>query len=370
MLVSNIGLHVSAQNDKTKLAWDFPDDFFSQTYCVRTDRLEKASARVRDVLKRVATAYVQATASYAPHLPALATEGTSLKTALFTSGANGYRHELEDYLGSRPAGTRLTIYSDSTVEVPWNFVFVGDNVQIPFANRLTDFKDFWLSRFKIRIRFSDGEFPPRKPITRDRVKTLLAIHQSRFRLATDLLTRTIPGLRDKIDRLLRYRVGPTVDWIDCNQKWGEIKDDDSILYIFAHRDDAGSLWLEERERVLAEDAYKYELDTNRFAGTFRKGGLKAGSNTLCFINGCRTVAGGWGNDLLDLTSGSGFQGFIGSEAEISSDWATRYAIEFLYALLEEGKSVDQAYEETRESCFPMSLWYSCCAQPGFRIVDG
>jgi hypothetical protein len=306
--------------------------------------------------------------AYEGYLPTLAREGASLKSAIFTATNGTYKSALVQRLELQEKGTLLTVYSDSSVEVPWNFVFVGNNAIIPAANGLEDFKDFWTSRFKIRIRFSDGEFSPLKSICRDRVRTLLAIHQSRFRKATDRLVALFPELRTKIERLLQYKVGATPDWEDCRKKWAEIRQEDSILYVFAHRDDEGNLCLEEREKISAAEAYRYQLDANGFAETFRKETSQVISNTLCFINGCRTVDGDWGNSLLSTTSSSGFQGFIGSEAEISNDWATKYAIEFLFALLEEGKSVDEAYEETRSSCFPMSLWYSCCAQPDFRIT--
>jgi hypothetical protein len=364
----NIGLHVSTQGNAIKLAWDFPELSFSQTYCVNTAALTQASTGTRNVLRTIATAYVNAGATYDAYLPALATAGASLRTALFTSTDNKFRQTLLNFLDARESEARLTIYSDSSIEVPWNFVFVGPAVQFPVACTLADFKDFWLSRFKIRIRFCDGEFPPRKAISQQNVRTLFAIHQSRFKSAIEHLIPLFPDLRDKIDRLLLYRVGTTSDWLDCEAKWEGIKEDDSILYIFAHRDQDGNLCLEEKEKFADTEAFKYELDTNRFNTIFKKKVAESNSNTLCFVNGCRTVDGGWGNSLLNATSASGFQGFIGSEAEISSDWATRYAVEFLYALLEEGKTVDDAYDQVRLLCFPMSLWYSCCAYPGFRIA--
>jgi hypothetical protein len=119
---------------------------------------------------------------------------------------------------------------------------------------------------------------------------------------------------------------------------------------------------------LAPDPDRYQLDPNGFSACFKKERANQ-TNTLCFINGCRTADGDWGNGFLSVTSTHGFQGFIGSEAEIPNDCATRYAVEFLTELLEEGSSVDRAYEKIRRTCFPMSLWYSCYAYPGFRLSD-
>jgi hypothetical protein len=253
------------------------------------------------------------------------------------------------------------------LEVPWNFVYAGaapDELQA--QSKFEDFADFWLSRFKVRIRFSNANEMPDPCIARSGIKTLLAMHQSRFKKAMDHLSNDIPDLRAKAKRLLEYEIGQTGDWAECKEKWRAIEGHDSILYIFAHRDAADKLSL--KDDVRTAEAHKYEMTSTDFQAFFRKTNRTAAkSNTLCFVNGCRTADEGWGERLLSATSAAGFQGFIGAEAEVASDLATRYAVEFLFALLEEGKSVEEAYEETRMKCFPMSLWYSCYAQPSFRI---
>jgi hypothetical protein len=342
-----------------------------RSYCVNRDQLRNASQEVRGVLEDIAREYVSKNGSYERFLPALARAGESLKVALFSPVDQDTSVEgLVSYLDLQPRGTPLTVFSDSTVHVPWGFVYGKDPRQLgPTRFELSDFDDFWLSLFKVRVRFNQTDLPPSRPISKDRIKTLLALHQSRFRAATEEYAETHPDLLAKIECLLKYQLGSTADWEDCRDKWESMTNDDSILYIFAHSD-GKKLYLEESEKIDVAEKYKYELDTTGFSKVFKKRQTTVASNTLCFINGCRTADGDWGNGFLSITSGRGFHGFIGSEAEIANDWATRYAVEFLYALIEGGKSVDEAYEDTRKLVFPMSLWYSCYAHPSFRISAG
>lgn len=130
----------------------------------------------------------------------------------------------------------LTVFSDSTVQVPWNFVYARDPRQLlPAKYELSDFDDFWLSLFKVRVRFHLTDIPPSRPISRDSIKTLLALHQSRFRAATQDYADKYPDLLPKIECLLNHQVGSTEDWEDCRTKWETMTNDDSILYIFAQQ---------------------------------------------------------------------------------------------------------------------------------------
>jgi hypothetical protein len=361
--VSEVVLQLTQHGKATKIAWIGP---FNRQYLADTDSLRDASVSVRRILGQVADEYVHGTRSYAAYLRGLARAGAALRSAIVTAADGTFHRSVLDGLDRLPRETPLRIVTDG-LEVPWNFVYAGAAPnEVATQNTLEDFKDFWLSRFKVRIRFSNTNEMPDPCISRSKVRTLLALHESRFRSAVTLLTNELPDLKDKVNCLLEHQIGSTNNWIDCEEKWREIEENDSIFYIFAHRDEEGRLSL--KDNAPAAESDRYEISSNEFQAFFRKGNaVAAQSNTLCFVNGCRTAAQGWGERLLSATSAAGFQGFIGSEAEVASDLATRYAVEFLFALLKEGKSVDEAYEETKTKCFPMSLWYSCYAHPSFRI---
>lgn len=362
--MTNLQLQMTAQGPQVKLSWMGQ---ISRAYCVDRERLDAAGRDVRGVLQDIANAYVHRQASYLPYLPALARAGERLKGALFASSdASDSAEEVCSFLSTLKPHKTLNITSDSTVHLPWNFVFTGDPETMPAATgQISDFNLFWANRFKIRTRFHQAAMPPNEPIPRSRVKTLLALHLKRFREATEALEDN-PDLQAKLDKLLGHEVGFTDNWIDCRTKWHNMKDNDSILYIFAHSNGKKLMLRDDTPSDPYSEADRYQLDPNGFSVYFKKDRNNR-TNTLCFINGCRTADGDWGNGFLSVTSTHGFQGFIGSEAEIPNDCATRYAVEFLTELLEKGSSVDRAYERSRRSCFPMSLWYSCYAEPGFRL---
>ncbi len=361
-----VSLSTTKQGEAIKFAWQSGDD--GAAYLVDPEPLRRASDNVRNVLGHIADQYANGDGDYRRSLNALAQAGAELMAVALTTRDGTYREDIVGVLGLKKRGTALTIFSDSTVEVPWNFIYAGNLLELKSSNSIDDFADFWHQLFKVRIRFSNGSMAPRRTISRERIKTLLALHRARFVKARDFLTELSPALRAKIDKLLKYEAGETTDWIDCRAKWQTIKGEDSILYIFAHRNEGGKLCLEEEGKIRQDQPNKYELTTGGFLEMFRKDNATAHkSSTLCFVNGCRTAGGSWGNSLLTATSAPGFQGFIGSEAEIPNVAATQYAVEFLYSLLEDHDTVDVAYEKAKSACFPLSLWYSCYAQPQFRI---
>jgi hypothetical protein len=369
-------LQVSAQDPLIKLSWSALDrqgGFMAPfgVYCISQMRLRSAAKAVRAELKSIAEEYLTSNGSYEQLFAPLATAGELLKDAVFPRDDPDAQGVLA-YVAARSVGSSLYITTDATVQVPWSFVFLGDPVDLPApTGTIADFAEFLCLRFKIRLRYSLINSPPlTRPIRRESVKTLLALHEERFATVKRLLADpryAKPEHGDtleKMNRLLEHDVGWTVDWADCRAKWKRIGRSDSVFYIFAHSD---GRTLSLKEGFKKQDKLKYHLQAGGFESWFGKQ-KDDSSQTLCFINGCRTVDGELDDGFLSVTSAHGFQGFIGSEAEISSVWATRYAAEFLYRLVEEGKSVDEAYEELRELCFPMSLWYSCYAHPQFRVV--
>jgi hypothetical protein len=277
--------------------------------------------------------------------------------------------ELLNEQPEHPEPRNLRVYSDGSVQVPWNFVYAKDSNEIAKPNgTIEDFNDFWSSRFNITIRFASTDIPPTKPAVRSKIKTLFALHERRYSTAAAIIEQDHPILVKKANAMLVHDVGYTDNWSECQIKWKKILKDDSIVYIFAHSN-GQSLFLKDEEEIAIEEKDLFELDPNGFLKIFGKHADNH-SATLCFINGCRTADGALGEGFLNVTSGHGFHGFIGSEAEISNEWATKYAIEFLDRLLSDGKTVEDAYRELRPLMFPMSLWYSCFAHPKFRIAEG
>jgi hypothetical protein len=167
-----------------------------------------------------------------------------------------------------------------------------------------------------------------------------------------------------LESIVDYAVGNVTNWDVCRDKWKAIEENDSLLHIFGHSDG---------EKVYLQDPVPgapvdnlYCLEADRFKGLFGKK-RQTRSVTVCFLNGCRTGAGPVGESFLDVLFDRGFQGFVGTEAEVSNEFAVLYAGEFMSRLWYGGLSIRKAFDELREELFPLSLMYSCYAHPDFRI---
>jgi hypothetical protein len=73
------------------------------------------------------------------------------------------------------------------------------------------------------------------------------------------------------------------------------------------------------------------------------------------------------DSFISATSGPGFHGFIGTEAEVANNFAASYGIAFMKQLCENGQSVGEAFERLQIEKFPTSLFYTCYANPMFRV---
>jgi hypothetical protein len=360
-------LQLTEQGDGTKLYWVCTDPdgtSWTELYCVKKSRLKSSSEAVRKILQAIASKYLVPSGRYEPYLEALANAGAGLRTALFSAIDDSDTLQLQQHIASLPPGTHLDIRTDGSVQVPWNFVFFGDLHNIaPPRSDIRDFDDYWSSRLTVNVRYILTR-PARAQIPRSSLKSLLTLHRKRFAKATKILEK-YPDLQRQLQELRAFDVGECNNWPECETLWKKIKDCNSIVYIFAHTAE-DKLYLEDEDELDIETAFKYEINAARFLSIFKKD-ARAQTSTLCFINGCRTAAGELGDDFLSVTSSTGFLGFIGSEAEISEEWATRYAVQFLHGLIFRSRSVQEIYDELRTDCFPLSLWYSCCANPKLTV---
>jgi hypothetical protein len=366
MLISAVRLNVSEQGDNLKFEWSTQTHLFTP-YCVNAERVRKAGEEVRSQLRAIADKYRGTGARYSKEdLKELAVRGRKLFAALFfaTAGDDSSADYLSEKISEMTNRVDLTIFTDGNVTIPWNFIFRHDPNEIKeLANDLSDFAGFWTTVFNPTVRFNKLQLPCESAISKKNLKTLFAVHEERFDSACQLLKRN-PPLLEKLDKLLKQEVGETTNWTDCKDKWKAIGDNDSVVYIFGHSDGTHIYLNDPKEGE--EPSEEYALDTTGFLTAFPKK-RDSSSNTVCFINGCRTANGSLGDGFLSVTSGRGFHGFVGCEAEITNEFATEYAAEFLYLLCEAGLSISAAMELLRVRLFPLSLWYSCYADPEFRI---
>jgi hypothetical protein len=133
-----------------------------------------------------------------------------------------------------------------------------------------------------------------------------------------------------------------------------------LLFVFGHKTEKG-LYLG------AEDDPNRHISLERFEDQFRKRGT---GSTLLFLNGCASAVGGRGS-FLPTVGRQGFCGLIGTEAEVSNDFALRYAARFIGKFVGERNAVGEAFAAMRNErdLFPRNLLYSCYAYPDFRLKE-
>ncbi|TVZ60904.1 hypothetical protein FBZ81_10452 [Azospirillum brasilense] len=359
-LILNVTGH---EANMLKLAWS-SQDWALAPYTVGRELVESQSANIRHILCELSYHYGHhPSPDYTPYFKRLVDAGQKLSTALFTSVGAGEEAaaQAELIVSDIRERQRLTVYSDATAHIPWNFICrdIGKWEEFAPSGNFEDFSDFWSNLFSITVRFNKTDFLPDKPLERSSFKVLYILNKTHYQQARKHLNEEE---QECLDRLLEIDVGNVTDWDSGRQRWRQISSNNSLLYIFGHSDGTSI--------VLDEDAdphdTKYRLDAAGLMQVFRKRERQR-SATICFFNGCHTAAGKMDNSFLPITSTPGFYGFIGTEAEVSNIFATRYGINFMKRVCEEGMSVQEAYDSLKTDLFPQSLLYSCFAHAKYRV---
>ncbi len=355
-----ITLFATIESTYLKLAWS---DGVTRLwpYCVLLSSIERHSERIREILSDYTQRHINTKSTdYNPYLGRLKIAGGELFSALFDAKDNTEAaQEAEEMIRQSCQRQDLSVFSE--VCVPWGFVYDSAiKIQREPSSSIDDFAGFWSSQFILTLRGGQPARMEPGPRKRETFRMLHALHKDRFNQALGLL----PSKQKQIlEGIVDYAVGNVTNWDDCRVRWSEIQENDSLLHIFGHSDGT---------KVYLKDAVENEtycLEADRFKTLFAKG-RKTRSVTICFLNGCRTGGGPVGESFLDVLFDKGFQGFIGTEAEVSNDFAALYAAEFINLLWNEGASVREAFDALRVKLFPLSLIYSCYAHPEFRVETG
>ena len=354
-------LTVTAQDtNKLKLSWG-SDNWQAEPYLVGRRLVEEAAEGVRSVLNEITDNYMRVKPpDYRPFLPRLAEAGVTLSDVLFSvqGGASDAAEQAKEVIAVMQPRERLTVYSDASVHVPWNFVYRGSEPDglSDASGRIEDFRDFWSSLFSINTRFNRTEFMADKPRARANFRVLYILNRDQLKNATQEFN---DHEKECFEKLTQYEIGEATDWETSFRKWGQIEQNDSVVYVFGHSDG---------HRIALDEGNdpKYQLDAVRILSRFKK--KKGGSSaTIWFVNGCRSGAGDMDNGFLAVTSAPGCHGFIGTEAQVPNDFAARYGMAFMHHLCEDGWCVQDTYDLLRNDLFPLSLVYSSFAHARFRV---
>lgn len=357
---AEILLTVARHGDEVQLIWARPNRWEEEYYITFVD-LQNKSRQIGDLLSEL-NAFTQVNenidASWLPGgayenlLLRLRAAGIDLYLALFNGLKEG---GVESWVAARVTAMKdatLTIKCHKSVSVPWGFVCPLAYENQPQIDRdIADFSGFWLHTYHItmQVRGSTCERPEA-----ENFKVLYAMHREEFLAIAPSLAKD----RDRWEELLKLDVGQVSDWTRAGEKWKDIATGDNLLFVFCHKDEKG-LYLGK------ENDPSRQISLERFENRFTRN--EPGS-TLLFLNGCASVAGGCGS-FLSTVGRPGFCGLIGTEAEVSNDFALRYAARFISKFVQERLPIGKAFLAMRaeKDLYPRSLLYACYAFPGFGI---
>jgi hypothetical protein len=350
-------MHATLEGQLLKLSWTDGNSRL-WPYSVLLKSVVAVSERIRSILNDVTRNHMRTgVAHFLPYIEQLGRAGHDLFRVLFDAKDNpSAAQDAEEMIRQAALHTELSIFSE--VCVPWGFVFGADTIRLKFSvGEISDFDDFWSSRFVLTLRGGRTTRMSAEPRKRADFRMLHALHRDRFNAALDLLPKE---QREALEEIVDYNIGNATDWDACREKWEQIRDNDSLLHIFGHSDGARIFLKDEAD----DDVLCLAADRFRSCFTKRRGTRSA---TICFLNGCHSGAGPVGESFLDVLFDAGFQGYIGTEAEVSNEFAAQYAAEFMRRLLLSGESVGEVFGALRTQLFPLSLMYSCYAHREFRI---
>jgi hypothetical protein len=352
----------SCGQDRLKMVWSDRKYWSPAHYFVHSDLVRQASDSVREILDAISTEIRQEALDrpviHRRWLPKLAEAGAVLADQIFSPMDQdpGTAAQVKRIIANATEPLELTVSTDGSVHIPWAFMFRGDPYAIdidgkPDGTALEDFADFWLRTFHIYIRYSVTDLMHGTKSKRDSFRFLYALNKDLFNGAMRLLSEEEQTI---CSRLLSEKVGEATTWSGCREKWRSIEANNSIVYVFGHSDG--------EDIILEGDNH---ITTAQFNYLFKKS--DGVSDTVCILNGCRTGVGPLFDSFIKVTSGPGFHGFIGTEAEVANNFAASYGIALMKQICEDGYSVGEAFESLRTQKFPTSLFYTCYANPEFRV---
>ena len=250
----DITLKLTADNTgRVKLGWTINgfEDGVETGYFVERSNLVTASNEVRKCLRRLVQLPISNRETnsinyntYSDVMRELLRRGGDLYDSLFDIN-DPESIEIQDILsdivrksqGDNGRQPRLYIIIDAgTPHVPWNFVCAPDTcLPEPINYSLSDFAEFWLSQYKITLRYPGGRL--KLPDHRQQQHECIhAIHETLFERSREEIRRFDVKADEKISMLLSSGFRDS-RWTNIKEYFKCISESsDSTIYVFGHSD--------------------------------------------------------------------------------------------------------------------------------------
>lgn len=339
------------------LTWQ-EGDWGDRHYHVDKTILQDTGQEVRKILQEVIDD-ARAQKPLGPSLKRLATAGAEFREAIFM-GAGKEATEAEfirDKLLPSRNDWKLRITLDERVYVPWGLAYDGDPALLP-ENPPTiswaQYAGFWCLKYNVCTLHSvidaRGLFSPR---SNDEVQMLRIVNKSCW----DAAENAVPLVEQVFFKSVwSQSQNPITSSDDFFKAWKQNYKNVDLLYLYCHAN--GS-----RLALSGTD----EITTTKFRMNVRHDANHTHPVCLVFLNGCQTAVGAEKGGFMEATGDTGFCGFIGTEAKIPDLFALRFAADFFAHLLNDEMTVADIMDGLRKQHFPLSLVYSVCCHPLFKI---
>lgn len=352
-------------NGGTSLRWGNSVGPYPKSYEVGAASVVHATRKVRDALVALTSWSINSDEERLPPvLLAVASAGYELRECLFTSIKDqDVATQVMEWVKEQVAAgdSTLRITSDSSIHIPWGLVYDEDPESAPPASaEPRGYDAFWCLKYSLSTTLGGYTHS----------KTKLTRHAQRARLLS-LVNREVLGgiqagpsfdLKDKFEELIKQKIGAAFDLRSCKKIVERSGAGDTIFHFFGHQHDSqldlgvdGKISLREFRNLIDQITLT--------------GGGPSSSFGLVFVNGCD---GAWGDadySLFAVAHQPGMCGLVSTESLVPFDFAAKFSVRFLDALLRGGKSIGEAMDSLRRDAklWPLSLLYGCYAQPDFRI---
>jgi len=340
-----------------KLTWDIPN-WPNRHYHVDKTILQDCGQEARKALQHLIDE-AQAKNPLGPPLKNLARAGAELRDAIFL-GAGQEAAEAEFVREQLPPEIglwHLLITLDERIYIPWGLAYDGDPDLLPDspAQILPQlYQGFWCLKYSVCTLHS--VLDPRgllKPRNNDEVQMLRIINKSCW----DAAEQAVPdGEKAFFNGVWKRSQAPITTSEEFFKAWKQWHNDLDLLYLYCHANGT-------KLALSGTD----EISTTKFLMNVRHDAHHTRPVCLVFLNGCQTAIGADRGGFMEATGNTGFCGFIGTEAKIPDLFAMRFAADFFGHLLYGGMTVVEIMDKLRHQHFPLSLVYSACCHPQFRI---
>jgi hypothetical protein len=359
-MLMDYAVEVDPIGSQFRLTWKRAGQLLAPPYQVNRNSLKQiVNDQVRPRLSDLtALATTNKLADSGETLHDLAKAGWELYKVFFTpegKGGSPKAKAVETAVKSASAGATFCVFVKERVYIPWGLLYDAEPPDGASADFEVYREHFWCLRYRLATVYdpqvSDDDLSPE-------------FDASDF----DMIVGMDSTLSDEIAKCACCQPEMAVFEELRKQHGDHVHSANSDAWLAAWRAHEGKLGLLYFYGHSDQTTLSFGAGANVKFSDFGYDYRKATYPPLClvFLNGCHTAEGHEAGGFLEVTSGDGFCGFVGTEAPVPRIFAFRFAVA-LKALLYQGKTLVEIMEHLRKMHWPLGLLYGLYAFPLLKL---